>query len=350
MSYFNLIDKAKHSRFLKFSKVITTSATFALLLSIAFFVFETWDNKRDTREVINNLMEIQNSLSTRYLGLFPEYITGIDSLLSEGLYSHMYGEVRRVDTVIIFEDVMYYGVKSRPAEFRKMNELIYQLAQNGCQIFIAYYDTHGMAFQQMVRESLIATSLFPNYSQDKYLILRDRAITNKREMDSIKCEEYYQLTRQQDEHKHNREIREYMRHIPIEQKAEIGSAAYYANDLAQKMDSIKRNTIGKGKPKDVTYAEYKRMYEGFTHQMEEFYSNCGDNVHLIPLNDYLTMSCWMISGGGKSKAIFAFPSKYATDEIGFVSQDEAIAKYIRTMLNGVQNAIVKPKGIATSHN
>lgn len=337
----SIINKCKQSRFLRMSKIITTSATFALFLSIAFFVYETWDSKNEQKEVIGNLLQIQNSLTTKYLGLFPEYISGINELFEEGLETYTHNSLHKVDTIVIFEDVLYYGIKSRPEGFRKMNELIYQLAKNGCQVYIAYYDARGKAFQQMVRESLIATPLLPYYTQDQDLIFRDQTITNKIEIVSIKCEEYYQLTRLQDKHKHNRGIREYMRHIPIDREAKIGSAAYYANDLAQKMDSIKRNTIGKGKPENVTYAEYKRMYEEFTHQMEKFYSSCGDNVHLISLDNYLTMSCWMISGGGKSKAIFAFPSKYATDEIGFISQDEAIARYIRTMLNGVQIASIK---------
>lgn len=329
--------KYKQSRLFRISHIITTSATFALFLSIAFFVFETWDNKRDTHDVINNLMQIQNSLSTRYLGLFPEYITVIDSLLAEGINPHVQTPNHKVDTVIIFEDVLYYGVKSRPRGFCKMNELVYQLAQNGCQIYIAYYKVNGKAYQQMIRESLVEASLLTNLEQDRYRLFMDTTLTIacKREKDSILCEKYYQLSRSQNERAHDRGIREYLRTIPIQKQAKEGTALFYVNNLAQKMDSIKKNTIGKTKPKDVTYAEYKQMYIGFTHQMEAFYSQCGENVHLIPLDDYQTMSCWMISGGGNGKAIFAFPSKYATDEIGFISQDKAIANYIRTMLKGV---------------
>lgn len=55
------------------------SASFALFLSVAFFAYEMSEGKRETEEVVNNLMEIQNSLSTRYLGLFPVHtmLTGI---------------------------------------------------------------------------------------------------------------------------------------------------------------------------------------------------------------------------------------------------------------------------------
>ena len=50
------------------------------------------------------------------------------------------------------------------------------------------------------------------------------------------------------------------------------------------------------------------------------------------------MSCWLTKVGDSEKAIFAFPSKYSTDEIGFTSQDKAFSKYIHTMLNGIKNS------------
>jgi hypothetical protein len=48
------------------------------------------------------------------------------------------------------------------------------------------------------------------------------------------------------------------------------------------------------------------------------------------------MSCWMSIVNGKESAIFTFPSKDSTDEIGFISQDAAFSKYIQTMLNGMK--------------
>ena len=64
-----------------------------------------------------------------------------------------------------------------------------------------------------------------------------------------------------------------------------------------------------------------------------------ENIELIPLNENMMMSCWLSDINGDEKAIFAFPSKYSTDEIGFISQDGAFSKYIRTMLNGIKLSI-----------
>jgi hypothetical protein len=46
------------------------------------------------------------------------------------------------------------------------------------------------------------------------------------------------------------------------------------------------------------------------------------------------MSCW--SNG--EKVLFAFPGKFAAEEIGFISSDIAILHYIDTMLEGVENS------------
>ena len=393
----DIAEIVKKSRFVKISRIITTSATFALLLSIVFFVCETWNNKKDTHILIDNLLQIQNSLSTRYLGLFPEYIANIDVLLSMGTQTSS-GIQIKADTVIIFEDVLYYGIKSRPNDFLKLNKLLWQLAQDGCQIFIAYYHPNGKAFKQMIRETLIVTPFLSNYEQDmqsyfvamhkinyereRILATIDNPTQQQRDsvsqilysdhldsilhigvkekphltqnmakksrivrfidpfkmVDSLKCEEYFQQSVLLDQKEMLADIKQYLKPMSIKADAQIGTAEYFVNNLAQQLDSVKHVCIGTKQPQNITFADYKSMYVGFTHTLEDFYQSCGKNVHLIPLNDYLTMSCWMISGNGRSQAIFAFPSKYATEEIGFYSQDEAIANYIRTMLRGVQVA------------
>jgi hypothetical protein len=53
------------------------------------------------------------------------------------------------------------------------------------------------------------------------------------------------------------------------------------------------------------------------------------------------MSCWLTKIGKEERAIFAFPSKYSTDEIGFVSQDKAISRYIYKMIVGIKNNVTQ---------
>ena len=103
------------------------------------------------------------------------------------------------------------------------------------------------------------------------------------------------------------------------------------------IDSIKRHHIGNGKPiESIHFCDYEQMYRSMSETIAKYYTQYG--FDLIPLDEYLTMSCWMIREGGHNgvKTVLAFPSKYSSDEIGFYSQDEAFSKYIGTMLEGVR--------------
>ena len=96
------------------------------------------------------------------------------------------------------------------------------------------------------------------------------------------------------------------------------------------MDSVKTVWLG-GKPvTEVKFSDYMNMYKDLTALLSDMYSSHG--VELIPIDEYLTMTCWLVSG----HAVLAFPSKYATDEIVFYSKDPAFSKYINTMLDGVR--------------
>lgn len=71
-----------------------------------------------------------------------------------------------------------------------------------------------------------------------------------------------------------------------------------------------------------------------------------NSIELVTLNEYLTMSCWLVKPAHKnrsSSANLAFPSKYSNDEIGFYSQDEFFAEYITTILQGVRGDVDKDK-------
>lgn len=396
----NWKQRLKDSRFVQHSKIITGSATFALFLSIAFFVFETIDSKKDTLGIVKELTFVKNSLSTRYLGLFPQYIdgeNGINELLNEAYKSYSQldasGEAHPIDSIIIFEDVLYYGVRSCPHGFRKMNEMLIRLANKGCTIFIAYYSPHGSAFSQMVREGLISQKYIADYNQDvtniyhvmplikhvqdsllqghwvtqqmkdsidkelfmKYIasyvnldelrqrnILPNKQAKSFRDQDSVidgvkqlkdmLCELYYQKSYEdaKDDYQKKRKAYLHPSHMPSKYTDAIEEQSYL---LTQTVDSIKTLYL---RQEDVHFIDYKNMYISLTQCMLSFYEQKGyGHIHMLALNDYLTMSCWTICGKNRHKSIFAFPSKYSTEEIGFVSQDEAIASYVRTMLQGV---------------
>ncbi|MCQ2337032.1 MAG: hypothetical protein MJ010_07645 [Paludibacteraceae bacterium] len=405
--FYRVLRRTRDSKFIKHSKILTGSATFALLLSIIFFVYQTIDSRRESEKIINNLVNVQNSITTKYIGIFPIYIPRINNLLEEALDSYTKDYTNKVDTVIIFQDFLCYGIKSDPAGFAQMTELLLHLSDLGCQIYIAYYKPTGRAFNTLIKETFLSTENYAKYQNDRhrYFELRTRlyddftrqlrnkknecnntlpphfvdslkkalfhqyfedlfdmnklkslgvsehnivaadsgtkiTLTKHRDdvylMDSLKSEEYFTLTKSEDEASFKKLLASYMDTIPqMQHSSNVASWTIRTNNMIQHMNGIKRNNLNKNY-KDVSYFDFYNTYMEFSREMERMYSMCNpENMHLIPLDDYLTMSCWMTSCEGKGKAIFAFPSKYATEEIGFESQDDAISDYIRTMLNGV---------------
>jgi hypothetical protein len=137
--------------------------------------------------------------------------------------------------------------------------------------------------------------------------------------DSIACEEYFV------------KYRDDKRSDFLERRDKILIPLYDPknndNLLFKRIDDIKNRSLNKP-VSDITFSDMYVMYYDTTEQLKAFLYQY--NIETIPLNDYLTMSCW--SNG--EKVLFAFPGKFAADEIGFISHDLAILSYINTMLEG----------------
>lgn len=365
-------------------RMIIDSATFALLLSIVLFSYEMISSTKETDQIVDNLMEIQNSLSTRYLGLFPEYIDNINNLLNNAIEHQNNAEMR--DSIIIFEDVIYYGIRSDATGFRKMMENLMTLTNNGCHITLAFYDVNSIPFKQMIRDKLIAYEYqkqyrddmnsyrervrqlrkesgnidpelsrtefetkwsalinkhFNNYLADYpqkvdsiYILIRN--IYNYTLVDSLLCEHYYKETCKANSKKFAMNITSLLQPLPQEQNV-FDATSLRINQLCRELDNIKRHYLDKPHT-DITYFDFYNMYKDFTLAITDLLKQ-QPNIELISLKENLMMCCWMSSINGKEQAIFAFPSKYSTDEIGFISQDVAIARYIHTMLKGIRETI-----------
>ena len=376
----NLWNKLKATKGYRIIKILMDSASFALFLSVAFFAYEMSEGKRETEEVVNNLMEIQNSLSTRYLGLFPEYISSINTLLEEALEHQKTSKYQ--DSIIIFEDVLYYGIRSDAEGFRRMNHNILQLAHNGCHITIAHYDINSMPFNQMVKDGLIdakylkaqklylnnyrlnltnfnsecksiphalnsqehkesflalAKKYFPNFYQEYSTNSNSNVLMRINDflyMDSISCELYFDSTKIVQEKQLQTKIKGYLIPIPQDKNAKDG-ITLQVNQMCQQLDDVMHTYLNKPY-NEIRYVDFKNMYKDMTKTIVQLYKT-QPNIEMLPLNESLMMSCWLTKIGDSERAIFAFPSKYSTDEIGFISQDKAFSKYIHTMLNGIKN-------------
>lgn len=316
-----VVSWVKNSFLYKIFQVIVSSAAVSLLISIIIFVVEQREDAYRTENMINNLedisgnlLDVQNSVSTRYLGIFPDYLREVNSLLED---------MTQRDSVIIFEDVLYYGILSRPENFIRMNHILLSHVDNGGMATIAYYDIEGRTFHRMIREQRINPCFFGAMEAELDSLRRNRKFD-----DSEVCEKYFRKSRDKNYESFSRNIDRYLSLLQgrISYDDELGKEL---EQMYVKMDSVKTHYLGKPK-RQVSFADYENMYKGISRLLIEKYQAHG--IELIPLDEYLTMTCWLVSG----QAVLAFPSKYATDEIGFYSKDPAFSKYIYTMLKGVK--------------
>ena len=170
-----------------------------------------------------------------------------------------------------------------------------------------------------------------NVVENKRTVIEN--ISNRGYVDSIFRERYYDSTRLENPTFVINTIEGHLKRIPL-YKDEIGDITAKVDNLCKKLDDIEERYL-KGKFDDISYYDFYNMYKEITIEISNMLAQ-NPNVELIPLQETMMMSCWMIDINGFEKAIFAFPSKYSTDEIGFISQDDAFSKYIRTMLNGIK--------------
>ena len=307
-------------------KFISNSAIFGLVLTLAIFAYEQYEQSLQTKEIVDNLMDVQKSISTKYLGLFPDYLNRINDILENA---------QAKDSVIIFEDVLYYGFMSKPDEFKRMYKKLIELTDQNCHITIVYYNPRGSNFKRMVLDQYVATNYTVQMNMKRRTALHDSNKDSKqrREDYALICEQYFRLTRSDDPEEFRSKVRPYLKPISKIDKNTTG-LDLKLETLYSKIDSVKSARLQKGydeiKYDEICLVDFENMYREISNLLSDELASYG--IELIPINENLPMSCWLVA----DKAILAFPSKYATDEIGFFSQDPAFSKYIHTMLNGLR--------------
>ncbi|MDR0939290.1 MAG: hypothetical protein LBN29_08065 [Mediterranea sp.] len=323
-------DKLKKSKVLGVGKFLLTSAPFALLLSIAFFWFEMYKNDKESDQMISELRQIEQSLSTRNIGIFPDYLEEINTLFDGALNTT--GNKADADTIVIFEDVLFYGAFYNGKAFKEMVLKLTELSSKGVKIVIAFYENRGRSpaktrmFREVVQESWMQQSDLMLMAQERTQELerlreegrRQRGVNNYQLVDSTLSEKYFARYRDNNRDEFEKRIKKIL--VPL-----------YNDDrrVFQTIDQIKRDALGKP-TKELRFHDFYTAYHQITETLRLYYEQI--NVDLIPLTSYLTMSCWST---GK-EVLFAFPGRFAADEIGFISHDEAILRYINTMLEGAR--------------
>lgn len=332
------------------------SAVVGMLFAVLCFAYDVYHDSEQDKQLeesieklenieksVEQLEKIKQSLSTRYLGIFPEYIPEISALFEN---------LNPTDSIIIFEDVLYYGIKSRPNEFFNLNVKLFHHALNGGHLTVAYYDSRNMdhkpvmddLFHKMIIESRINSKFHAEMGEMRAEELKKLSQMNQlnilasRRMDSTLCEKYFDATRKDNFGKFKKDVEAYLSKELIDKDTtNLSEAESITYQMCVDIDSIKQHFIGNGKPlENILFSDYEQMYRSMSEIIVKYYVQHG--FDMVPLDEYLTMSCWMVREGSHKgvKTVLAFPSKYSSDEIGFYSQDEAFSKYIGTMLEGVR--------------
>ena len=321
-------------------KAISSIISFIIAFVLAWFILQYELDKNDKdfeitlekfQEVGISLKEVEQSLSTKYIGIFPSYLDEINKLLMESLEPQ-----NDISRIVIFKDVLFYGAFWNGKAFKKMIQLLVELSNKPeNEIIIAYYDNSrnwrdGRMFREVVQESWmrkedlsklaieineIAESLRRENSER-----RDNNFTHLYKADSIASQKYFAI------------YRDSVRNEFLERRKNILAPIYDPSQrddwLFKQIDDIINTFMNK--PEDmISYYDIYTMYHQVTEELKSFFAK--NHIRTIPLNNYLSMSCW---SNGK-KALFALPGRFAADEIGFISHDLAILGYIEDMLNGV---------------
>lgn len=355
------LSKIKKTRFYRFINTFASSAIIGLTITFLIFAYKVYSGKKQFDETVDRLDNISKSLSTRCLGKFPAYISEINDI---------FATLQPKDTVVIFEDVLYYGIKSNPTGFGQLQQHLLNHSRQGGTVIVAYYDNHYRGanipwmtvFHRMIVESRIAPKYLSQISAERHRRLEQAAekqdsVNSKGKtsrigvlayIDSCVTEEFFSKTRDNDIDAAQRIVDGYLSFwdaIKSDASSTVMADAVIKN-LCCSLDSIMHHYLEKGANgktksiKEIHFADYEKMYSDITDCIIECYRYHG--VEMVPLNEYLTMSCWLILPADKKhsvKSILAFPSKYSSDEIGFYSQDELFSEYIMTILKGVRGNI-----------
>ncbi|MBR5433892.1 MAG: hypothetical protein IK117_05610 [Bacteroidales bacterium] len=324
------------SKFFNFWKIILSSAPFALLLSIIFFWYQTYSNEKDVNGLLSNLRQIESSLSTRNIGIYPDYLIYINQfVLSDKGETNMEANLREVaskgkEKYVIFEDMLLYGAFTKDTtSFQEM--VVSMKNKDSRSVSLVYYKVGGVMresnYYRNIRERWIPREYMTDIYMERKNVFSKRRI---RGVDSIAyvTDSLYDVFFKKYWDEHLDELK-----VKIEpMKKHHFYSEKYALPVFEQMDAVKDRHIGKKKIKDIKYTDIQIVYDSCSLILEKYYETCG--VNLIPVRNTISMNAW--SNG--STAIFAFPSQYGASEIGFISHDEAILNYIEGMLQGILTA------------
>ena len=313
---------------------IIFSFTVTLVVAIAILRYELDLNEKDFELTIGKLQEVQMSLSTRYIGLFPNYLEEINNMLNESL-----DPKNNISRFVIFNDLLFYGAFYEKSEFKKMITLLTEFSKKKAEneVIISYYKVskdwrESRMFREVIQSSWIRQEDYGQMIRERRhiadslqkIFLQDLGRKQTRIAisiaDSIVSEKYftiYKKLEKDDFLKRRKKIMEPFYDSLL--KDEI---------IFKQIDEVTKTCLNK--PENlISYHDIFEMYYQVSEIIKKYYNE--KHIRTIELDSHLSMYCW----SNCKKALFALPGRFAAEEIGFISHDSNILDYIAALLDGI---------------
>ena len=261
-----------------------------LLFTVIALSFSLWQ--------ISEARKITDSISTRYIGEFPDFIEQINDLLSEAK-----------EEIIIMTDVLGYGMYSNPEGFHKYLSIIEKKASEECSIKFVVYN--------------------------KSLLNRTRQMQH---IGNANIERYHQLRKDQ-MHKDANNLRDSIFTENLKDKGSILKKFQkyeFANSHKTKdkrnfeeFDIIK-SKFETNKIDSISYNEFTCLLLELNNSIENRFIPNQHSVFIDTTATLHTMNCWLVD---RTQAIFGFVGNINASEIAFYTQDRQIINYILLLAN-----------------
>jgi hypothetical protein len=291
------------------SPILTLGTTIIALITVVISFMQI----QSANMTANTVKKVEESISTRYVEQFPTSMTKINELLNEAKKE-----------IIIFEDVLGYGLFSNPEKFHEYLTILDKAASNNKKIEIVVYNSElNFRTRQMQHIGSDSIELFNELKRDGKIQeannLRDKIFTRKTKRDP----EFKEM------------LSVFRKHI-------------FANDYEGKYNSYPALDKIKEKLKNdnLTFIDFYDVLEEMNKCIETILTRGEDNkrpnvkIHYVAMQN--VMNCWAID---KDKAICGFVGNIKSSEIDFATHDPKLIEYIYSeLLKNVDKLKLDPYG------
>jgi len=244
--------------------------------------------------------ELTDSISTRYIGEFPKHLSDINKMIDKA-----------EKEIIIFQDVIGYGIFSQPKEFHKFMTTLVQKNAIPITIKVCIYTSklyeETREYQFIGFEDAYNYKKLKNSDSSAASEMREKLFIKKKNENKFKKSRYENF---------------------------VNFFSKNAGNLNYDKDSVIYKIVtGLPSYENITYDVFN---DALSKIQNYLFLYCKEYLKfsIEPVDRMHVMNCWMIDG---KKAIFGFPINYNADEITFTTNDAHITKYVSDMWN---NAII----------